>query len=95
MPCTNCSCYCCSRKKETYPAYRLLKDIPGCEAGTVFLYDRQDSIKGSIGLGCLKNAWIKGGVQGRFCAETHVFPGQMKDDHEWFQSMDNDGSYHF
>ena len=70
-------------------AYKLVKDIPGLKAGTIFLHDKNDNIKGSIGCGCLKNAWVNGNCQGGWCAETHVFPGQLIDDPEWFKSIKN------
>lgn len=75
------------------PAYKLLKDIPGLPAGTIFLYDEDDNNKGSIGAGCLKNAWFKNNCQAGWCAETHVFPGQLIKDEEWFEKIINDGSY--
>jgi hypothetical protein len=73
-------------------AYKLLKDIPGLPAGTIFLHDKKDRVKGSISAGCLKNAWDFGNCQGRghwWCASTHVFPGQLADDREWFKPIKN------
>lgn len=70
-------------------AYRLLKNIPGLNAGVVFLHDKEDNIKGSIGYGCLKNAWDAGSCQGGWVAGTHVFPGQLADDREWFMPIEN------
>lgn len=65
-------------------AYRLLKNIPGLKAGVVFLHDKKDRVKGSVGCGCLKLAWDNGNCQDGWCAETHVFPGQLAEDREWF-----------
>lgn len=74
-------------------AYKLLKDIPGAGAGTVFIHDKKDSIKGSIGWGCLKLAWDDGNVQWEsychYVAETIVFPGQLVEDKEWFVKIKN------
>jgi hypothetical protein len=72
-------------------AYKLLKDIPGAEAGTVFLHDKKDSNKGSIGCGCLKNVWEDGNVQNSciYVAEVIVFPGQLINDKEWFVKIKN------
>lgn len=102
MSCINCICNCCKINKEVYPAYRLLKNIPGLPAGTVFLHDLNDTEKGSPAVGCIKNAWFKGNCQIQYidgesswCAETHVLPGQMKDDLEWFVPINNNGDYHF
>lgn len=72
-------------------AYKLLKNIPGMNAGAIFLHDKKDNIKGSIGVGCLKNAWVNGDCQGtkhdQWCAATHVFPGQLADDRKWFKPV--------
>jgi hypothetical protein len=95
----SCECKECRspKKKTVLQAYELLIDIPGAKAGTVFCYDPEDSVKGSIGFGCLKLAWKHGNVQHPFCdfcAETHVFPGQMIKEKEWFEHIHNDGRYH-
>ena len=72
-------------------AYRLQKDIPGMDAGAIFLHDKNDRIKGSIACGCLKNAWVNGDCQGtkkdQWCGSTHVFPGQLADDRKWFKPV--------
>lgn len=79
-------------------AYKLLKDISGARAGTIFIHDKKDKIKGSIGCGCLKLAWNNHDCQGNdddtyfytgWCAETIVFPGQLADDKEWFIKIKN------
>ena len=74
-------------------AYKLLKDVPGLEAGAVFLHDKKDSVKGSIGYGCLKLAWDSGACQMNWCAETYIFPGQLIDDKEWFVKIKNKKRY--
>ncbi len=74
-------------------AYKLLKDIPGLPAGTVFIHDKHDTMRGNVACGCLKNAWNDGNTQGNeeqhWCASTHVFPGQLADDRRWFAPMRN------
>jgi len=78
-------------------AYKLLRDVPGLPAGSIFLHDKKDSTKGSIGCGCLKNAWKDGNCQPctdnddhvGWCAETHVFPGQLAKDKNWFKRIKN------
>ncbi len=75
-------------------AYKLLKDIPGLPAGTVFLHDKKDHVRGNISHGCLKNAWNYGNCQGNayighWCANTHVFPGQLAYDRKWFKPVTN------
>jgi hypothetical protein len=78
------------------PAYRLLRDIPGAQAGTIFVHDADDRDKGSIASGCLKNAWDRGNTQQplcNFCAETHVFPGQMANATDWFERVANNGRW--
>ena len=75
-------------------AYKLKKEIPGLPAGTVFVHDPYDQVKGSIGAGCLKNAWKSGDCQGGWCAGTHVFPGQLAEDSEWFEKIDNNPMYY-
>lgn len=75
-------------------AYKLLKDMPGYKAGAVFVHDEHDSDQGSIGNGCLKNAWESGNSQqGRWSAGTHVLPGQLADDKEWFEEVENRPRY--
>jgi hypothetical protein len=73
--------------------YRLLKDLPKLKAGVIFEHrewDKKFPDRGNIGCGCLINAWGKGGIcAGGWCAESYVFPGQVKDDKEWFQLISN------
>ncbi len=80
-------------------AYKLLKDIPGVDAGAVFIHDKKDSNKGNVGHGCLKLAWKNGSCQGNnrnyWVAETHIFPGQLIRDEEWFIKIeDKKKKYH-
>jgi len=77
----------------TAKAYRLLKDIPGLQAGAVFIHDKSDHYRGNIGYGCLKLAWHLHNCQQDWCAETHVFPGQLANDKEWFKPIKNNGEY--
>jgi len=67
--------------------YKLLKDIPGLKAGAIFEHDANDDEKGSAGYGCLKLSWIDGDCQQGWCAETHIFPGQLIEDKKWFKKI--------
>lgn len=75
------------------PAYELMKPVPGLPSGVVFIHDKYDSIKGSPAHGCLKLAWDNGNCQADWCAETHIFPGQLSEDREWFKPIKNNGRY--
>ncbi len=80
-------------------AYRLLKDMPQLNKGTVFLHDKDDSEKGNLGCGSMKNAWYRGNCQKAngahaWGSEAHVLPGQLARDREWFEPIENDGRYH-
>jgi len=71
-------------------AYKLLKDVPGLRAGVVFVHDEHDAINGSPACGCLKLAWDDGSCQDGWCAETHIFPGQLINDKNWFVKIKNE-----
>jgi hypothetical protein len=73
--------------KTELKQFKLLRDIPGLKAGAIFYYDPNDSIRGSIGLGCLKLAWRKGDCQQSWCADTFIFPGQLADNSKWFKKI--------
>jgi len=75
-------------------AYKLLKEMPGLNAGAVFVHDESDQEKGSIGHGCLKLAWKAGGTQDGWCGETHVLPGQLAKNREWFTEIENKPTYY-
>ncbi|TPF18027.1 hypothetical protein [Priestia megaterium] len=89
------------RQKEM-DKYMLLKDIPLVKAGAIFVHDKEDNIRGSIGSGCLKLAWTDDGncqretVNNRcagLCADTIVFHAIAKDDSEWFVKVKNEDKY--
>lgn len=85
-----CRQYEDSKRNKTI--WKLLKDIPGARAGTVFIHDKNDRVKGSPGCGCLKLAWQDGNVQPgycNYCAECIVFPGQLAAESEWFTQIQN------
>ena len=73
---------------EYYAVYELVKDIPLCKKGTIFYYDPDDSIKGSIGQGCLKMAWTKeGSCQNGLCGDTIIFHARARKDKNWFKKI--------
>lgn len=75
--------------------YILREDMPGFEAGTIFQHRKHDNERnlGSPACGYLTNIWIEGDCQNSkdyigWCAETHILPGQLKDDTKWFQPVE-------
>jgi len=80
-------------KKVNMKAYKLLMPMPGLSAGAVFLHDKKDAIKGSIGCGCLKLAWKNRNCQDGWCAETHILPGQLAEDLNWFKEIKHNDVY--
>lgn len=75
-----------TKNQYTMPIYKLKKDIPLVKAGTLFYYDANDCVLGSIGAGCLKLAWTSdGGCQHMLCADTIVFHANATEDREWFE----------
>jgi|SRR6185503_14967527 len=81
--------------------YMLKKDVPGFEKGTIFQhreYNEQRDL-GSPSGGYLTNIYINGDCQESanhvgWCAGTHIFPGQVKDDTEWFAPVKMMGKAH-
>ncbi|GAA1053960.1 hypothetical protein [Dietzia natronolimnaea] len=64
--------------------YVLEKDLPQMSAGAIFELREPTKERGSIGCGFLTNIWVNGGCQSSWAAETHVLPGQLAHDREWF-----------
>jgi len=61
--------------------YETTQDFGGMPKGTVFYHDTKDSVRGSIGSGCLKLCWTsKGNCQCGVCGDTIVFHATFKDD---------------
>ncbi len=75
-------------------AYKLLKSIPGLNAGAVFVHDKNDIAKGSIFCGCLKLAWEDGRYQDGWYADSYILPGQLAQDVEWFAEVKNKSKYY-
>ncbi len=71
--------------------YRLLKDLPFLSKGVIFEHREYDSKfpdRGNHGCGCLILGWIDGSCQGRWCGDTYIFPGQLAENKEWFEEID-------
>lgn len=64
--------------------YVLEKDMPQLAAGTIFELREPTEERGSTACGFLTNIWVNGNCQSGWAAETHVLPGQLCDDREWF-----------
>jgi hypothetical protein len=61
--------------------YELTRDVGRLEKGTIFYHDIDDSVRGSIGSGCLKLCWTsKGNCQAMLCGDTVVFHIAFKND---------------
>lgn len=59
--------------------YALTQDVGELAKGTVFYYDPEDSVRGSIAEGCLKLAWSsKGNCQCGLCGDTVVFHANFR-----------------
>jgi hypothetical protein len=59
--------------------YILQKDLGCLESGAVFYHDKSDSIRGSIGDGCLKLCWTPdGNCYGGLCGNTVIFHAGFK-----------------
>lgn len=69
--------------------YILKQEMPGFEEGTIFQHRDHDEDRelGSPGSGYLTNIWVDGDCQGGWAGETHILPGQLKDDRDWFQPI--------
>lgn len=78
-----------SRKKviREFQHYKLLRDIPLCPAGSIFYYDYNDQVKGSISSGCLKLSWIEGHCQNNLCSDTIIFHANAISLSDWFQPI--------
>lgn len=74
-----------------YNFYKLLKDIPGINAGAIFYWDKNDKIYGSIAQGCLKLCWTEEGscYRGKsnigLCGDTIIFHASVRNNNEWFE----------
>ena len=71
-----------SKDQYNMPLYKLKKDIPLAEAGTIFYYDE----------GQLKMAWTQdGNCQNNLCADTIIFHANAISDTEWFEQISEGG----
>jgi len=59
--------------------YILMQDLDFLKAGAIFYHDRDDSVRGSIGAGCLKLCWTPdGNCYSGLCGDTVVFHAEFK-----------------
>lgn len=58
-------------------------------AGTIFELREHDKSRdlGSPMCGYMTNIWVNGNCQSGWVAETHVLPGQLAHDSEWFSPV--------
>lgn len=71
--------------------YKLKKDLPFLDKGVIFEHRRYDfkyPDRGNPGCGVLILGWINGSCQGRWCGETYIFPGQLVENTEWFEKIE-------
>lgn len=64
--------------------YVLEKDLPQMAAGAIFELRESTKERGSPACGFLANIWVNGDCQSGWAGETHVLPGQLAHDREWF-----------
>ena len=83
------------KNKGLIAKYKLLKELPGLNAGVIFEhreYDTQHPDRGNFGCGVMILGWINGG-QGdehqQWCGETFIFPGQLANNKEWFEKIED------
>jgi len=62
----------------------LEQDMPELSKGTIFELREPTGERGSIACGFLTNIWVNGNVQDGWVAETHMVPGQLSKNREWF-----------
>ena len=93
-----------SSEQRNMDRYILQKDIPGCNAGALFVHDKEDDIYGSIAQGCLKLAWTDSGncqketqVNGvaGLCGGTIIFHASVLRTEEWFVKESKHNRSHF
>lgn len=93
-----------SEDQKKMDRYILLKDIPGCRSGALFVHDKKDTVYGSMMDGCLKLAWTdEGNCQKEtntntaigLCAEAIIFHTSVLDNEEWFVKENKYNRSHF
>ena len=75
---------------ENMEYYELQIDIGAAKKGTIFYYDENDDIRGSITSGCLKPAWTEDGdcqCKPMLCADTIIFHSDFKKDETIFKRI--------
>jgi hypothetical protein len=72
--------------------YILKKDLPNLTKGVVFehrTYDKNHPDRGNMGCGVLILGWVNGDCQEGWCGETYTFPGQLINNTEWFERIND------
>jgi hypothetical protein len=78
--------YGCQSIEEGYNYYELLQDIPCLSRGSIFYWDKDDNIYGSIAEGCLKLCWTpKGSCYSGLAGDTIIFHASARKETEWFK----------
>lgn len=62
----------------------LEKEMPELPAGTIFELRAPTKKLGSPACGYMTNIWINGNTQGGWAEGTHILPGQLSKNREWF-----------
>lgn len=81
-------------RQKSMKKYILQRDMPGIRAGTIFVHDTEDTIRGSIAEGCLKLAWTKEGncqLDG-YVADSFVLHAKVRKDPKWFKPVEEAAS---
>ena len=71
--------------------YKLLKNIPGLEAGAIFEhrdYDDDCPDRGNAISGVMMLCWLDDDCQQDWIGGAFIFPGQLVDEEEWFEAID-------
>ncbi|PFF51841.1 MULTISPECIES: hypothetical protein [Bacillus cereus group] len=80
-----------TERQKHMDKYVLQKELFDLPVGTVFVHDKDDSIAGSPGEGCLKLAWTDNGNCQKgvsYCAETFILHAKVRKNLEWFKASD-------
>ncbi len=64
--------------------YVLEKDLPQLKAGVIFELREATEEIGSPTCGYMTNIWVNHDAQDGWAEGTHILPGQLSKDREWF-----------
>ncbi|MED0951254.1 hypothetical protein P4T70_24700 [Bacillus mobilis] len=80
-----------TERQKHMDKYILQKELFDLPVGTVFVHDKDDSIAGSPGAGCLKLAWTDNGNCQKgvsYSGETFILHAKVRTNLEWFRASD-------